>query len=168
VAKVPTREIRNCRRVRTTSGEPLPAGSDRTGRKDLTRQIPTGNGWNGPAMRPKHPHAAESGVGKYTARESEAPNCVPSGKSAWRTPTPKFGPGTARFRGLIVFEMAVRGLRFASREGRNGREGKATSDRPPLRNAVTYRSKVAQAQHCPPLDDARSRAIALPHTDLQL
>ena len=58
-------------------------------------------------MRPKHPHAAESGVGKHTARESEAPNCVPSGKSAWRTPTPKFGPGTARFRGLIVF--AIRG-----------------------------------------------------------
>ena len=105
MAKVPTREIRNCRRVRTTSGEPLPAGSDRTGRQDLTRQIPTGNGWNGPAMRPKHPHAAESGVGKHTARESEAPNCVPSGKSAWRTPTPKFGPGTARFRGLIVFRL---------------------------------------------------------------
>jgi uncharacterized Zn-finger protein len=28
-------------------------------------------------MRPKHPHAAESGVGEHTARESEAPNvCV--------------------------------------------------------------------------------------------
>jgi hypothetical protein len=27
-------------------------------------------------MRPKHPHAAESGVGEYTARESEAPNSV--------------------------------------------------------------------------------------------
>jgi len=54
-------------------------------------------------MRPKHPHAAESGVGEHTARESEAPNSVPLGKSAWRTPTPKFGPGTERFRGLIVF-----------------------------------------------------------------
>lgn len=54
-------------------------------------------------MRPRHPHAAESGVGEHTARESEAPNSVPMGKSAWRTPTPKFGPGTARFRGLIVF-----------------------------------------------------------------
>ena len=101
MAKVPTREVSNCRRVRTTSGESLPAGSDRTGRKDLTRKIPAGNGWNGPAMRPKHLHAAESGVGKHKARESEAPNNVPSGKSAWRTPTPKFGPGTARFRGLI-------------------------------------------------------------------
>ena len=54
-------------------------------------------------MRPKHPHAAESGVGEHKARESEAPNIVPMGKSAWRTPTPKFGPGTERFRGLIVF-----------------------------------------------------------------
>jgi hypothetical protein len=58
-------------------------------------------------MRPKHPLAAESGVGKHTARESEAPNSVPSGKSAWRTPTPKFGPGTARFRGLIVSKIRI-------------------------------------------------------------
>jgi|GEM_PF-4279217 len=56
-------------------------------------------------MRPKHPHAAESGVGEHKARESEAPNIVPLGKSAWRTPTPKFGPGTARFRGLIFFKI---------------------------------------------------------------
>jgi len=35
-------------------------------------KIPTGNGRDGPAMRPKHPHAAESGVGKHTARESES------------------------------------------------------------------------------------------------
>jgi hypothetical protein len=34
-------------------------------------KIPTGNGQDGPAMRPRHPHAAESGVGKHTARESE-------------------------------------------------------------------------------------------------
>ena len=118
VARVPTRENTNCRRVRTTSGELLPAGSDRTGRRDLTRQIPTGNGRNGPAMRPRHPHAAESGVGKHTARESEAPNSVSLGKSAWRTPTPKFGPGTARSRGLIVFRIHE----LASRKGRNGRE----------------------------------------------
>ena len=56
-------------------------------------------------MRPKHLHAAESGVGNHKARESEAPNNVPSGKSAWRTPTPKFGPGTERFRGLIVLRL---------------------------------------------------------------
>jgi hypothetical protein len=124
VAKVPTREIRYCRRVRTTSGESLPAGSDRTGRKDLTRKIPTGNGWNGPAMRPKHLHAAESGVGKHKARESEAPNNVPSGKSAWRTPTPKFGPGTARFRGLIVF--GAREMIGNVKSRRSGTEGRSS------------------------------------------
>src|SRR4051812_40195435 len=54
-------------------------------------------------MRPRAAHAALSGVGEHTARESERAQCVPMGKSAWRAPTPKFGPGTARFRGLIVF-----------------------------------------------------------------
>jgi hypothetical protein len=57
VLTVPTREIRNCRRVRTTSGEMFPAGNVRTRRKDLTRKIQIGNGLNGPAMRPKHPHS---------------------------------------------------------------------------------------------------------------
>jgi hypothetical protein len=31
---------------------------------------------------------------------------VRMGKSAWRTPTPKFGPGVARLRGLLVFNLA--------------------------------------------------------------
>jgi len=43
-----------------------------------------------------------SGVGKHTARESEAPNVVRMGKSAWRAPTPDFGPGTARCPGLYL------------------------------------------------------------------
>lgn len=63
-------------------------------------------------MRPRHPHAAESGVGEHTARESEAPNSVPTGKSAWRTPTPKFGPGTARFRGLTFFRRSRLHMRY--------------------------------------------------------
>jgi hypothetical protein len=37
-----------------------------------------------------------SSVGKHTARESEAPNVVRMGKSAWRAPTPEFGPDPAR------------------------------------------------------------------------
>jgi hypothetical protein len=44
-------------------------------------------------MRPTASHAAVSSVGKHTARESEAPNVVRMGKSAWRAPTPDFGPG---------------------------------------------------------------------------
>ena len=31
-------------------------------------------------MRPKHPHAAESGVGKHTARESERVQACAAGK----------------------------------------------------------------------------------------
>jgi hypothetical protein len=46
-------------------------------------------------MRSIASHAAMSGVGKHTARESEAPNVVRMGKSAWRAPTPDFGPGTS-------------------------------------------------------------------------
>ena len=42
------------------------------GRRGLTQKIPAGNGRDGPAMRPKHPPAAESGVGEHTARESES------------------------------------------------------------------------------------------------
>ena len=61
-----------CRRISTTSGAPLPAGSDRTGRKGLTQKFPAGDSRDGPAMRPKHPHAAESGVGEHPARESES------------------------------------------------------------------------------------------------
>jgi hypothetical protein len=54
-------------------------------------------------MRPIASHAAMSGVGKHTARESEAPNAVRMGKSAWRAPTPDFGPGTVRCPGLYLF-----------------------------------------------------------------
>ena len=43
-----------------------------------------------------------SSVGKHTARESEAPNVVRMGKSAWRAPTPEFGPVTARWPGLFL------------------------------------------------------------------
>lgn len=31
-------------------------------------------------MRPRHPHAAESGVGKHTARESESAKACAAGK----------------------------------------------------------------------------------------
>jgi hypothetical protein len=61
-----------CRRVSTTSGVSLPAGNGRTGRKGLTQKFPAGDSRDGPAMRPKHPHAAESGVGEHPARESES------------------------------------------------------------------------------------------------
>ena len=52
-------------------------------------------------MRSRTSHAAKSGVGEHKARESESAQHCATGKSAWRAPTPKFGPGTERFRGLI-------------------------------------------------------------------
>src|SRR6478735_9014235 len=53
-------------------------------------------------MRPRASLAAMSSVGKHTARESEAPNVVRMGKSAWRAPTPEFGPDPARGPGLFL------------------------------------------------------------------
>lgn len=68
-------------------------------------------------MRSRTSHAAKSGVGEHRARESESAQRCATGKSAWRAPTPKFGPGTARFRGLIVFGDPREGTGFASRTG---------------------------------------------------
>jgi hypothetical protein len=64
-------------------------------------------------MRPTASHAAMSSVGKHTARESEAPNVVRMGKSAWRAPTPEFGQDPARGPGLFLsienhFSLSVR------------------------------------------------------------
>src|SRR6187401_47236 len=64
-------------------------------------------------MRPRASLAAMSSVGKHTARESEAPNVVRMGKSAWRAPTPEFGPDPARGPGLFLnvenhFSLSVR------------------------------------------------------------
>jgi len=106
VARVPTRSVRDCRRVRTTSGAPLPAGSVRTGRRGLTRKIPAGNGRNGPAMRPKHPHAAESGVGEHTARESERAQQCAIGKERVANAHPHIWPRSRKVPGPYCFLVA--------------------------------------------------------------
>lgn len=64
-------------------------------------------------MRPRPSHAAVSSVGKHTARESEAPNVVRMGKSAWRAPTPDFGPGAARLPGLNLLSDIPLSARWA-------------------------------------------------------
>ena len=69
-------------------------------------------------MRPRSSHAAKSGVGEHTARESESAQCVRLGKRAWRAPTPKFGPGTARFRGLLFYRERGGRSRRCRRGGR--------------------------------------------------
>jgi hypothetical protein len=44
-----------------------------------------------------------SSVGKHTARESEAPNVVRTGKSVWRAPTPEIWPGFRKESGPFFF-----------------------------------------------------------------
>ena len=57
-------------------------------------------------MRPKHPHAAESGVGKYIARESERAQVCITGKERVANAHPQNlapgpqGPGAIFFRDL--------------------------------------------------------------------
>ena len=56
-------------------------------------------------MRSKTSHAAKSGVGEHTARESESAQCVPMGKSAWRAPTPNLAPEPQGSGALFVFGL---------------------------------------------------------------
>ena len=55
-------------------------------------------------MRPRHPHAAESGVGKHTARESERVQACAAGKERVTNAHPHNWPRKLQsFRGLFVF-----------------------------------------------------------------
>lgn len=99
---------RACRRVPTQSGVRATAVVRRTGPRGLTRRIAGGNAHDGPAMRPRPSLAAKNGVGDPAASLTLGAQCRRSGKRAWRTPTPQFGPGTARFPGLVVFGIRER------------------------------------------------------------
>ena len=65
-------------------------------------------------MRPKHPHAAESGVGKHTARESERVQACAAGKERVTNAHPhKLAPEAARLPGPFLFSaIAKRPIRF--------------------------------------------------------
>ena len=55
-------------------------------------------------MRPKHPHAAESGVGKYTARESERVQACATGKERVTNAHPhKLASEALKLPGLFCF-----------------------------------------------------------------
>jgi hypothetical protein len=61
-------------------------------------------------MRPRHPHAAESGVGKHTARESESAQACAAGKERVANAHPhKLAPETKNFRSLFVFRISQLG-----------------------------------------------------------
>lgn len=65
-------------------------------------------------MRPKPPHAAESGVGKHTARESERAQACVTGKECVANTHPQIWPrdrkvpGPYFFRGSIARRSAQR------------------------------------------------------------
>jgi hypothetical protein len=58
-------------------------------------------------MRPKHPHAAESGVGEHTARESESAQCCADGKERVANAHPHFDPRDRKVPGVSVFYGAA-------------------------------------------------------------
>ena len=75
-------------------------------------------------MRPKHPHAAESGVGKHTARESERAQSCAAGKERVANAHPQnlapglqspgaeffYGPGAERLTlnvELLTFKSGI-------------------------------------------------------------
>jgi len=54
-------------------------------------------------MRPKHPHAAESGVGKHTARESERAQACAIGKERVANAHPQIWPRDRKVPGPYFF-----------------------------------------------------------------
>ena len=69
-------------------------------------------------MRPKHPHAAESGVGKHTARESERVQACAAGKERVTNAHPhKLAPEAARPPEPFCFSQTLKRKDAKSREG---------------------------------------------------
>lgn len=66
-------------------------------------------------MRPRHPHAAESGVGKHTARESESAQACAAGKERVANAHPqKLAPEASKTSGaFFLLPRFCRGARCA-------------------------------------------------------
>ena len=63
-------------------------------------------------MRPKHPHAAESGVGKHTARESESAQACAAGKERVANAHPhKLAPEASKLPEPFSFSEIARPTR---------------------------------------------------------
>ena len=63
-------------------------------------------------MRSITTHAVWSGVGEFTARESESAKCKPPGKNDWRSSTPQFSPENFGSPGFFVSgDLGAVGLR---------------------------------------------------------
>jgi hypothetical protein len=92
-------------------------------------------------MRPRHPHAAESGVGKHTARESERVQACAAGKERVTNAHPhKLAPEAARppepFSFSDGFELVADLCDFSEAGASLGDDGQAgTIQSKPLMNA---------------------------------
>src|SRR3982751_6387107 len=89
-------------------------------------------------MRPRHPHAAESGVGKHTARESERVQACAAGKERVTSAHPhKLAPEASKTSGaFFVFSArAHHGRRRLWAHGTHGIHRKKTRDAKLLRCA---------------------------------
>ena len=72
-------------------------------------------------MRPKHPHAAESGVGKHTARESERVQACAAGKERVTNAHPhKLAPEASRLPEPFCFSAIGRERRWQRDTGTAG------------------------------------------------
>ena len=81
-------------------------------------------------MRPKHPHAAESGVGKHTARESERVQACAAGKERVTNAHPhKLAPEAAKLPGPFCFPRSDRGAAEQSGVKRKGAKVREASRR---------------------------------------
>lgn len=58
-------------------------------------------------MRPIHPHAAESGVGKHTARESERVQACAIGKERVTHAHPQIWPRDRKVSGPYFFRIPI-------------------------------------------------------------
>ena len=73
-------------------------------------------------MRPRSAHAALSGVGEHTARESESAQCCAAGKERVANAHPHFEPGTARSRVHCFMSLPPGLTGTMHRETTNGHE----------------------------------------------
>ncbi len=74
-------------------------------------------------MRPKHPHAAESGVGKHTARESESAKACAAGKERVANAHPhKLAPEASKTSGAFFVLARMHHLLLAFGNEQDSRE----------------------------------------------
>ena len=90
-------------------------------------------------MRPRHPHAAESGVGEHTARESERAQQCATGKERVANAHPQIWPRDRKVPGPYYFAGAKRNSFLRKHTDRIRR---ATSDHSLPRLPTPFRTRT--------------------------